>query len=56
MRVNAANGIEASAHPWRNPPRVQIRIGVHRFTATPEEAIEFGNQLIAAAKAARSDD
>ncbi|MCV7101531.1 hypothetical protein [Mycobacterium palustre] len=40
MRVNAANDITAAAFP-RGNNRVQIRIGVHRFTATTDEALEL---------------
>lgn len=47
MRANAANDIAANAWPRGN--RVQIRIGVHRFTATADEAIAFACQLVEAA-------
>lgn len=47
MRANAANDITASA--WRRGDRVQIRIGVHRFTATTDEAIALACQLAEAA-------
>lgn len=47
MRVNAANYIEATAHAGGNG-RIQLRVGVHRFTATPEEAVEFACQIVAA--------
>lgn len=47
MRANAALDITAHAWPGGNG-RVQIRVGVHRFTAMPNEAAEFARQLIAA--------
>ncbi|MCA2249024.1 hypothetical protein JF729_14660 [Mycobacterium intracellulare] len=50
MRANAADGIEASASPGGNG-RVQIRLGVHRFTATPHEAADFARQLLDAVEA-----
>lgn len=49
MRANGARDIEASAWTGGNQ-LVQIRIGVHRYTATRSEAIEFARQLIDAAE------
>lgn len=45
MRANAALDISARAWPGGNG-RVQIQVGVHRFTATPDEAIDFARQLV----------
>lgn len=55
MRVNAARDVEASAWPRFNPSRVQIRIGVIRVTATPDEAIAFAKSLVEAAEESRSE-
>ncbi|MDC8982161.1 hypothetical protein PR370_06100 [Mycobacterium marinum] len=52
MRANAANDIQASAQAIGNA-RVQFRVGVHRFTATPAEALAFAAQLVNAAQAAQ---
>lgn len=52
MRVNAANDIEATTRAEGNG-RIRIRIGVHRFTATPDEATVFAQQLLEAASHAK---
>lgn len=54
MRVNAARDVEAKAWPRYGPPTVQIKIGVIRVTASPEEAIAFAQQLIEAAQESRN--
>jgi hypothetical protein len=50
MKLNAARDIRAEAWPG-NGTRVQIRIGVFRFTAMPDEAVELARQLVDAADA-----
>lgn len=52
MRRNAANGIEARVWPG-NSDRIQIQIGVERFTASAEEAIAFARALVSAVDALR---
>jgi hypothetical protein len=47
VRRNAANGIEARVWPG-NSDRIQIQMGVERFTATTDEAIELARALVAA--------
>ena len=54
MRINAARDVEARAWPRYQPPNVQIKIGVVRITATPEEALAFAEELIQAAEKAQS--
>lgn len=53
MRVNAARDVEAKAWPRFEPPTVQIRIGVIRVTASPDEAEDLAEQLKRSAKEAR---
>jgi hypothetical protein len=53
VRANAANDIDFAAWPKMTERRVQIRLGWHRYTATPEEAIKFATELAEAADAAR---
>lgn len=52
MRINAANYVAATALPIADT-RVKIRIGVHRITATADEAEAFGRELLDAAEQAR---
>lgn len=49
MRINAANDIDAAA--WVDPgsPRVRMRLGWQHYTATADEALELGRQLVEAA-------
>lgn len=50
MRVHAARDLDATA--WSqpgDPHRVQFRVGVTRYSATPAEARELARQLISAA-------
>ena len=55
MRINAFNGVEPRAWASANK-RVQIQVGVHRITATPDEAAEFARRLYAAAERAEAGE
>ena len=50
MKLNSARDIRARAWPG-NGTRVQIQIGVFRFTALPDEAIDLARELVDAADA-----
>lgn len=53
MKVNAARDITAEAWGrWTGTPVVQIRLGVIRLSASPEEALAFAAELTEAAKMA----
>lgn len=52
MRIDAAkNHIDFEAWTNSGSPRVRLRIGWQRYTATPAEALEFARQLVKAAEA-----
>lgn len=55
MKANAQRDINAGAWPGANG-RVQIRVGVHRFTATTDEAADLASQLVSAVDAIREAD
>lgn len=56
MRINAARDVSARAWTHFDPNCVQVRIGVVSITASPEEAISFGRQLIAAGEKAAAHE
>ncbi|KZS75729.1 hypothetical protein A4G26_04870 [Mycobacterium kansasii] len=53
MKQNGVRDIRARAWPG-NSGRIQIQIGVFRFTALADEAVEFARQLVAAVDELRS--
>ena len=55
MRIHAARDLDAyawadSAAKNGSAERVQFRVGVTRYSATPEEARQFAAELVAAAE------
>jgi hypothetical protein len=53
VKINATNDIEAAAWMHHGSPRVFIRFGWQKYTATAEEATELAGQILAAVKALR---
>jgi len=54
VKQNGARDIQARAWPG-NSGRIQIQIGVFRFTALADEAVEFARQLVTAVDDLQSD-
>ena len=55
MRLNAQSELDADAVPKYHNPRVMIRIGPWRFTATEAEAMRLADDLVDAVEALRAD-
>lgn len=50
MRINATNNIDFAASPHDGSPRIFLRIGWQKYTATAEEATEFARQILEAVR------